>query len=115
MRHTIRLLACVGACAALLVSAPTRANAARANVGTLWAAPTHLQSLDLRYGDFVGYVDAYRLGAGAGSATVCVDLARHTKLADGTARAEFISGCQWNAKNSAYAFDPVRWKGALSV
>jgi hypothetical protein len=111
-----RLLLGVSAVTALcMMMATPAAHAARVDTGAVWVAPSHLQSLDLRYGAYTGTIDAYRTGAGTGSANMCLLLSQQTRQRDGSTRFDIISGCQSEALHSAYAFDPLRWKGALSV
>jgi hypothetical protein len=114
MRSMIRVFVSVGACAALL-ALPTRGQAAPVDAAHVWAAPTQLVTRNLRYGDFTGEVEAQRSGIGPGSAQVCVRFSKNATQRDGSTRHDTFAGCNNDAKQSAYAFDPVRWKGLVAV
>jgi hypothetical protein len=115
MRHTIRLLACFSAGVALLATSPAHASAARPRAASLWPAPSQLYSEAIHYQDLTGYVDAHRFGTGQSGTSVCLYFWKRTPLRDGTVRSDAITGCQTEPKQSAYAFDAVRWKGVVSV
>lgn len=110
MRRTFRRVACVVAVAFATAASASPVHAAPVETGGLWVAPSSLSATGLRYGSFLGTVDAYRVTDGT---SVCVHFVEETHERNGDTRFDVIGGCHRQA--SGVAFYPLRWVGTLSV